>query len=113
MNDSGIVPLAAFLLKLLRLIDDDLAIVADVDGPAFEGTRGGAFEIDAADVKAAAVAGAFEFAFAFEPVWSAAEMGASGAQRVKLAFIADKPDLFRLVFLVDLAFFEVVGEADL
>jgi len=36
MKDSG-WSLAAFLLELLRLVHDELAIVADGDGPSLEG----------------------------------------------------------------------------
>src|SRR5436190_8535830 len=55
-------PLAAFLLELLALVHDDLPVVADRDGPALQRAGGRALEVDAADVEAAAVAGALELA---------------------------------------------------
>ena len=32
----GVRPFAAFLLEFLAFVDDDLAVVADADGPAFQ-----------------------------------------------------------------------------
>src|SRR6516162_9150600 len=40
----GVVPLAALLLELAALVDDDLAVVADAHGPALQRPRGGALE---------------------------------------------------------------------
>src|SRR5438477_5898587 len=48
----GVGPIAAFLLELLALVHDELAIVADTDGPALQGPRRRALEVDAADVEA-------------------------------------------------------------
>src|SRR5215470_5416165 len=56
----GVGPLAALLLELAALIDDDLAVVADAHGPALQRPGGGALEVDAGDVEAGAVAGALE-----------------------------------------------------
>src|SRR3954453_10672118 len=56
----GVGPLAALLLELARLVDDDLPVVADGDRPALQRTGGRPLEVDAADVEAAAVAGALE-----------------------------------------------------
>src|SRR5947199_3560932 len=53
----GVVPLAALLLELLALIDDDLTFVADGDAPALQRPGGGALEVDAGNVEARAVAG--------------------------------------------------------
>src|SRR6266446_5283328 len=62
-----VVPLADFFLELAGLVDDDHAFVGFADGVAFERPRCRAFEVDAGDAEAAAVAGAFEFLFGFEP----------------------------------------------
>src|SRR3954465_12400734 len=37
----GVGPLAAFLLELLALVNDDLTVIADADAPALERPRGG------------------------------------------------------------------------
>src|SRR5207302_554139 len=52
----GVGPLAALELELLALVHDDLAVVADADAPALQRPGGGALEVDAGDVEAAAVA---------------------------------------------------------
>src|SRR5438067_1775545 len=70
----GVAPLAAFLLELLALVDDNLAVVADADAPALQRARGRALEVDAADVEARAVAGALELLLALQPVRRAAQM---------------------------------------
>ena len=59
-----IVPLSELFVELARFVDDDLAVIGLADGLAFEGPWGGAFEVDAGDFEAAAVAGAFEFLLA-------------------------------------------------
>src|SRR5262245_16140928 len=74
-----IIPLAEFLLELATLVNDDLPIVADAESPAFERSRGRAFEVHARDVEARAMARAFEFLVRFEPIGCAAEMRAGRA----------------------------------
>src|SRR5947209_5718535 len=113
-----VVPLALLVLKLDALIDDDLAVLADADTPALQRPRGGALEVDAADVKAAAVAGALELGLAFEPVGRAAKMGAGGAEGVHegAALVVDvfhHPGVLILVAIDDLAGLVAVGEAGL
>src|SRR4029450_3865226 len=64
----GIFPLAQLPLELLRLVDDDLAVVgADVDARALQRPRRRPLEIDAALVVAAAVAGALELVLRLQP----------------------------------------------
>src|SRR4029078_36245 len=74
----GVVPLPKFLLKLAGLVDDDDAFVGLADGIALKGPWRRTFEIDAGDAEAAAMTGAFEFLFRFEPIGCAAEVGACG-----------------------------------
>src|SRR6516162_2132282 len=50
-----VAPLAALFLELAALVDDDLTVVADADGPALQGAWGRPLEVDAADVEAGAV----------------------------------------------------------
>src|SRR6185295_11153457 len=38
----GVAPVAALVLELLALIDDDLPVLADADGPALQRPGGGA-----------------------------------------------------------------------
>src|SRR5437868_12334018 len=44
-----IIPLPHFLLKLLALVHDDLAVLVEADAPAFQGAGGRPLEINAAD----------------------------------------------------------------
>src|SRR5438093_9970032 len=60
----GVVPLAALLLELPAAVDDHLAVIADADGPALQGSRGGPLEVDAGDLEAGAMAGALELLLA-------------------------------------------------
>src|SRR5262245_19432250 len=69
-----VAPLAALLLEHSALIDDDLPVVADVEGPALQRPGGRPLEVDAADVEAAAMAGALEFLGALQPVRGATQM---------------------------------------
>src|SRR5262249_34418622 len=108
-----VVPLPEFLLELLALVNDELAVVAEADGPALERARGGAFEVDAGDVEAGAVARALELGGRFEPVGRAAQVRAGGAQRVDLALVTDDPEVLVLEAIHDLAVFEALGRADL
>src|SRR4051794_13159138 len=100
-------------MELAGLIDDELPVIADEDGPALEGARGGAFKVDAGNVEARAVVGALEFLLAVEPVGGAAEVGAGGAEGVDPPFVADDPGVLVLEALDDLALLVAVREADL
>src|SRR5947209_13160382 len=100
-------------MEAAALVHDDLAVVADADGPALEGARGGAFEVDAADVVAAAVAGALELLLALQPVGRAAEVGAGRAEGVDDAVLADDPGVRVLEAVGDFAVLVAVGKADL
>src|SRR5687767_8852445 len=62
----SVLPLAHFLLKRAALVDEELTVVGQADRVALERAGRGAFEIDPVLVKAAAVAGAFEFLLRFE-----------------------------------------------
>src|SRR5690606_7366941 len=63
------------------------------NGITLERPRGGAFEINAVFIKTAAVAGAFELLFAFEPIGRTPEVSANRAQGVNL--------LLAVVFAID------------
>src|SRR5260370_33664766 len=91
-----IIPLPHFLLKLLALVHDDLAVLVEADAPAFQGARGRALEVDAGDFEAAAVAGAFELLRLGEPVRRAAPVRAGGAERVDEAALPYHPDVAAL-----------------
>src|SRR5262249_10697838 len=109
----GVGPVAALVLELLALVDDDLAVLADADGPALQRPRRGALEVDAAHLEAGAVAGALELLLALQPVRRAAEVRAGGAQRVDDAAGAHDPEVLVLEAVDDLAVLVAVGEADL
>src|SRR5207249_7573928 len=108
-----IIPLPEFLLELAALVHDDLAVVADGDGPAFQRPRGGAFEVHAGDVEAAAVAGALELLVRLQPVGRAAEVRAGRAQGVNLALVLHDPHVAVFEVVGDLTFFEIARVADL
>src|SRR5581483_4735467 len=78
----GVGPLTEFFLELAALVDDELPVLADGDGPALQRPGRGALEVDAGDLEAGAVAGAFEFLLRLQPVRRAAEVRAGGAQGV-------------------------------
>src|SRR5260221_14392567 len=101
-------PFAALLLELLALVDDQLTVIADTDGPALQRPGGGAFEIDAGNVKTAAVARTLEFLLALQPLGRAAKVRAGRAQGIDKAVILDDPDVLVFVALNDLAVFVVV-----
>src|SRR5918999_5996529 len=88
----GIFPLTQLPLVLLRLVDDDLAVVGtDRDAGALERPRSRPLEVDAALVIAAAVARTLELVLRVEPGRRAAEMGADGDQRVDPPLVVDDP----------------------
>src|SRR5260221_491738 len=74
------------------LIDDQLSVVTDVNLEAIHRARRGAFEIEAADVIAGAVARALEFFFGLEPSRGASEVRAFREDRVEAGLGADNPD---------------------
>ena len=57
-------------------VDQDLAIIGELDRGAFQGARCRAFEVNARESKAAAVARTLELLFSGEVVRRAAKMGA-------------------------------------
>src|SRR5439155_11164240 len=78
-----------------------------------ERSRGRAFEVDAGDLEAAAVAGAFELLLALQPVRRATEVRAGGAESVDEAVVAHDPGVLVLVALDDFTVLVLVLEADL
>src|SRR5438105_3672170 len=55
-----VAPLAAFLLELLALVHDDLAVVADANRPALQRPGSRPLEVDAGDVETRTVTGTLE-----------------------------------------------------
>src|SRR6476660_1891746 len=89
-EDEGalVVPLAELPLELLPLVDDDAAVVgADEDLGPLERPRGGALEVDAQLVVAAAVAGALELVLRRQPGRRTAQVGADRDQGEDLAAV--------------------------
>src|SRR5262245_21177034 len=110
----GVRPLPLLLLILLRLVDQDLAVVREHDTIALERARRRTLEVDAGDVEAAAVAGALELLLVGQPVRRAAEMGAGGREDVEALLVAHDPHaVLFLEALVDDADRELLGKADL
>src|SRR5579872_3444284 len=70
----GVGPLTEFFLEFAALVHDELAVVADAQGIAFQRPRRWTLEIDAGDFEAAAVTGAFELLLGVQPVRRAAEV---------------------------------------
>src|SRR6185295_13553208 len=88
----GVFPLAQLPLELLRLVDDELAVVgADEDAGALQRPRRRPFEVDAALVIAAAVARALELVLGLQPGRRAAEVGADGDEGVDPPLVMDDP----------------------
>src|SRR5437588_898432 len=107
-----ILPLPHLFLELLALVHDDLAVFIEADAPAFERPGGGAFEVDAGDLEAAAMAWAFELLGLGEPVRSTAQVRAGRAQGVEDAAMPYDPDVSVLEVVGNLVLGKVVGEAD-
>src|SRR5688500_3168732 len=63
-----VLPLPHFLLERAAFVDQQLPVVGQADRVPLQRPRGGALEVDAFLVKAAAVAGALEFLLGLEPV---------------------------------------------
>src|SRR5262249_25586264 len=106
------------LLEFLAFVHDELAIFAYLQGPAFERARGWSFEVHAADLEAAAVAGALELLRVFKPVRRTAKVGAGGAQGIDdvallFVLVADDPGALVLEALDDFLGFKLAGRADL
>src|SRR5690242_20418957 len=70
----GIVPLPELVPVAERLVDDELAVVAERDLHPLERTRRGTFEVDAVLRVARAVARALELVLRPEPARRAAEV---------------------------------------
>src|SRR5947207_9161931 len=113
-----VAPLAQFFLELLTLIDDNLAVVGDGDGPALERARRGTFEIHPRNLEAAAVAGTVKFLLLVPPIGRAAQVRASRAQGINdvaaqvVILMADDPGALRLEALDDFLRLILVGRAD-
>src|SRR6202012_1254688 len=75
-----------------RLVDDELAVVAERDLHPLERARRRPFEVDAVLGVAGAVAGALELVLRAEPARGAAEVGADPEQRVEVALRPHDPD---------------------
>src|SRR5215467_2862709 len=78
-------PLSELFLEVTALVDEDLSIVGEHDARALERTRRRTFEVDAAQVIPAAVAGTLEFVFRREVIRRAAETRADSDERVEPA----------------------------
>src|SRR5262249_49430068 len=89
---GGVGPLTLLVLEHTALVDEDLSVLRDADRGALERARSGSFEVDAADVVAAAVAGALELFLRGEPVGRTPEVGADRDQGVDLSLVAHDPD---------------------
>src|SRR5271163_3187889 len=97
-----------------RLVDHQLAVVADVDLESIHRARRRTFEVHSADVIARAVARALEFLLRLEPPRRASEMRALGEDRVEARLGADDPGAeILLVFFADFADHVVIREAGL
>src|SRR5207245_11530339 len=92
----GIVPLAKLVPVAERLVDDELAVVAERDLDALQRPGRRAFEVDALLRVPRAVAGALELVLGAEPARRAAEVRADAEQRVKRTLRAHDPDALRL-----------------
>src|SRR5438034_4862715 len=85
-------PLPAFLVKLHRLIDDDLSVGRiDENLRALERSRRRSFEVHSRFVIPAAVARTFELVLRRQPVRCAAEMRTDCDQRIHDLFVAHEP----------------------
>ena len=99
----------------LGLIHPHETVGVFVNREPLERPRRGAFEVDAGDVIARAVAGAFELLVRREPVGDAAQMGADGVERDEPIFgrlKIDDPDVVGFVLLVNAGVSEFFELAD-
>src|ERR1700685_1357071 len=95
-----------------RLVDHQLAVVADVDLESIHRARRRPFEVHSADVVAGAVAWTLELLLRLQPSRRASEMRALGEDCVEARLGADDPGAeILLVFLTDFAGHVVVREA--
>src|SRR5437879_4780658 len=78
-----VYPLAKLLLIVATLVHEDLSVVREDDPRALERTRRWPFEVDAADVIAAAVARTLELVLRREIVRRAPEVRAHGDEGVE------------------------------
>ena len=109
------VPFAQFLAVNFALVHPYVAIGIFQNRITLQRARRWAFEVDAGDVIAGAVAGAFEFLVALQPVGDATEVGAGRAQRDEFVFgwgEVDHPNAVGFVLFVDAGHGEVRHRAD-
>src|SRR3954469_11661543 len=91
-----IVPLPELVPVPERLVDDELAVVAEADLHPLERAGRRPFEVDAILRVSRPVARALELALRSEPARGAAEVGADPEQRVEAAVGAHDPDALTL-----------------
>src|SRR5256885_2520003 len=91
-----IVPLAQLVAVAERLVDDELAVVAEGDLHPLERAGRRAFEVDAVLRVPRPVAGALELVLRPEPARGAPEVGANPEQGVDAAVGAHDPDALAL-----------------
>src|SRR5207253_10854196 len=92
----GIPPLSNLVAVAERLVDDELAVVAERELDAIQLSARRAFEVDAVLRVPRSVAGALELVLGAEPARRAAEVRADAEQRVKRSLGAHDPDALRL-----------------
>src|SRR5437773_12304922 len=81
----GIDPLSQFVLKLPRLVDQQLAVLGEDDAGPFERPRRRTLEVDPGESETAAVAGTLELRFSQQVVRRAAQMRARAQDCVETA----------------------------
>ena len=86
---GGVLPLTHFFLEFHAFVDFQHAVFRNADSRPFQRTGSRPFKVDARNVKAGAMAGAFELLLPFQPVGRATEMRADRGQRIEqvLAFV--------------------------
>src|SRR5437762_4096718 len=82
-------PLPQLFLEVATLVDQNLAVIGQHDARAFERARRRAFEVDAAQVVAAAVARTLELVFRRQVVRRAPEMRADRDERIEAGRMHD------------------------
>src|SRR2546425_12349602 len=92
----GIVPLAKLVPVTERLVDDELAVVAERDFDALQRPGRRAFEVDAVLRVPRPVAGTLELVLGAEPARRTAEVRADAEQRIEPVLRAHDPDALRL-----------------
>src|SRR3989338_3025306 len=107
-----IAPFPFFLLEFLRFIHNNFPIVVERYLETLQRSRRRPFKVNASFIKSTAVAGAFEFIVALQPVRRAPQMGAYRRKRVDLFRVAHDPYAVGILkTLRDLADFIVVRKS--